>query len=197
MHKEWAAFEVSKKKVVEDEARATLLRAKLEADRAEFENDQKTEEWFAASWKRKAEAEVALLAEERKRWKEIYEKDNNEKMGLRNVINNLKADVEKLKKQDLEIEKLKHEKADAEAARDEARSHQEKSEQREVRTCATLALRDKEIDELIALLSEQEQIKAELESAKKDLQLERVEKTETSRRLVETEEKLESSETAG
>ncbi|KAF5778492.1 hypothetical protein HanXRQr2_Chr12g0548151 [Helianthus annuus] len=156
MHMEWAAFEASKKKAAEDEARTALLRAKLEADRAKFESDQKTEEWPIASWKRKGEAEAALLSEEHNRWK----------------------------------------KADAEAAHDEACSHRERSEQREVRTCATLALRDKEIDELTALLSEQEQIKAELESAKKDLQLERVEKAETSRRLVDTEEKLESSETA-
>ncbi|MFS8019253.1 hypothetical protein Hanom_Chr15g01401611 [Helianthus anomalus] len=93
-------------------------------------------------------------------------------MDLRTSINNLKAEIEKLRKQDAEIEKLKKETADAEAARDEARSHREKSEQREVQTCATLALKDKEIDELTSLLSEHEQIKAELESAKKDLQLE-------------------------
>ncbi|MFS7913252.1 hypothetical protein Hanom_Chr02g00139671 [Helianthus anomalus] len=117
-------------------------------------------------------------------------------MGLCNVINNHKAEVEKLKKQDAEIEKLKKEKVDAEAAREEARSHMERSEQREVHTCATLDLRDKEIEELIALLSEQEQLKAEVESAKKDLELERTEKAETSRRLAETEEKLENSETA-
>ncbi|KAM0043913.1 hypothetical protein Hdeb2414_s0010g00347001 [Helianthus debilis subsp. tardiflorus] len=197
MHKEWAAFEASKKKAFEDEARAALLRAKLEANQAMFESDQKTEEWSVASWKRKAEAEAALLSEERKRWRDICEKDNNEKMGICNFINNLKAEVERLKKQDAEIEKLKQEKVDAEATRDKASSHRERSEQKEVRTCATLALRDKEIDELTALLSEQEQIKAELESVKKDLQLERVEKAETSRHLVETEEKLESSETVG
>ncbi|KAJ0623248.1 hypothetical protein HanIR_Chr01g0029721 [Helianthus annuus] len=131
MHKEWAAFEASKKKAAEDEARAALLRAKLEADRAKFESDQKTEEWSIAGWKRKAEAEAALLSEECKRWREICEKDNNEKMGLRNVINNLKAEVERLNKQDTEIEKLKQEKADTEATRDEARSHRERSEQRE------------------------------------------------------------------
>ncbi|KAJ0702418.1 hypothetical protein HanPI659440_Chr14g0529291 [Helianthus annuus] len=117
-------------------------------------------------------------------------------MGLRNVINNLKAEVERLKKQDADIERLKQEKADAEAACDEARSHRERSEHRKVRTCATLALKDKKIDELTSLLSEQEQIKAELESTKKDLQLERVEKADTSHHLVETEEKLESSKTA-
>ncbi|MFS7919861.1 hypothetical protein Hanom_Chr03g00217611 [Helianthus anomalus] len=88
------------------------------------------------------------------------------------------------------------EKADVEAARDEACSHRERSELREVRTCAILSFKDKELDELTSLLSEQEQIKAELESAKKDLPLERVEKAETSHRLIETEEKLESSETA-
>ncbi|KAJ0726064.1 hypothetical protein HanPI659440_Chr12g0466011 [Helianthus annuus] len=159
MHKEWAAFEASKKKAAEDEARTALLRAKLEADRAKVESDQKTEEWPIASWKRKGEAEAALLSEST-------------------------------------IVGLRQEKADAEAAHDEACSHRERSEQREVWTCTTLALRDKEIDELTALLSEQEQIKAELESAKKDSQLERVEKAETSRRLVDTEEKLESSETA-
>ncbi|KAJ0525685.1 hypothetical protein HanRHA438_Chr09g0395261 [Helianthus annuus] len=104
MHKEWAAFEASKKKAAEDEARAALLRAKLVADRAKFERDQITEEWSVASWKRKAEAEAALLSEERKRWRDICKKDNHEKMGLRNVINNLKAEVEKLKKQDAEIE---------------------------------------------------------------------------------------------
>ncbi|KAJ0575918.1 hypothetical protein HanPSC8_Chr05g0195021 [Helianthus annuus] len=72
----------------------------------------------------------------------------------------------------------------------------ERSERREVHTCATLALRDEEIEELIALLSEQEQLKAEVESAQKDLELARTEKAETSRRLAETEEKLETSETA-
>ncbi|KAJ0788749.1 hypothetical protein HanPI659440_Chr05g0195511 [Helianthus annuus] len=184
------------KKAAEDEARAALLRAKLEADRAKFESDQKTEEWSVAGWKRKVEDEAALLYEERKHWKEICENDNNEKMGLRNVINNLKAEVERLKKQYANIEKLKQEKADAEAACGEARSHRKRSEQRELRTCATLALKDKEIDELTSLLSEKEKIKEELEPAKKDLHLERVEKAETSRRLIETEEKLESSETA-
>ncbi|KAJ0776568.1 hypothetical protein HanRHA438_Chr02g0057351 [Helianthus annuus] len=107
-------------------------------------------------------------------------------MGLRNGINNLKTEIEKLKK----------EKTEAGSARDEARSHRERIEPREVQTYATLALRNKEIEELTSLLSDQEQNKAELESAKKDLQLERVEKGETSRRLVETEEKLENSETA-
>ncbi|MFS7952827.1 hypothetical protein Hanom_Chr07g00611471 [Helianthus anomalus] len=99
-----------------------------------FESDQKTEEWSVVGWKRKAEVEAALLSEERKRRREICEKDNNEKMGLRNVINNLKAEVENPKKQDAEIEKLKKEKAEAEAARDERRSHRERSEQRELRT---------------------------------------------------------------
>ncbi|MFS7905960.1 hypothetical protein Hanom_Chr01g00053811 [Helianthus anomalus] len=102
----------------------------------------------------------------------------------------------RLKKQDAEIEKLKQEKADAETARNEACSHRERNEQRVVRTYATLALKEKEINELTSLLYEQEQIKAELGSAKKDLQFERVEKAETSRRLVETEKKLENSETA-
>ncbi|XP_021985985.1 titin homolog [Helianthus annuus] len=147
-------------------------------------------------WKRKAEAEAALLSKEHKNWKEICEKNNAEKMGLRNVINNLKAEVEKLKKQDAEIEKLEKEKAEAKAARDEVRSHRERNEQREVHTCATLALRDKEIEDLIALLSEQEQLKAEVEAAKKDLNLERTKQVETSRRLTEIEDKLENSETA-
>ncbi|MFS8034087.1 hypothetical protein Hanom_Chr17g01577081 [Helianthus anomalus] len=185
MHKEWAAFKASKKKATEDEARATLLRAKLEGDQAKF-----------AGWKRKAEAEAALLSNELKNWKEICEKDNAEKMSLRNVINNLKAVVEMLKKQDAEIEKLKKEKAEVEAARDEARSHRERSEQRELHTYATLALRDKEIEELIALLSAQEQLKAEVEAAKKDLKVERSKQADTSRRPTEIEEKLENSETA-
>ncbi|MFS8024551.1 hypothetical protein Hanom_Chr16g01464571 [Helianthus anomalus] len=186
MHKEWDAFEASKKEASEEKTRVALLRAKLEADQAKFESEQKTEEWSAAGWKRKDKAEAILLSEERKRWREICDKDNNEKMGLRNNINNLKAEVEKLKK----------EKAEAEAAREEARSHRERSEQREVQTCATLPLRDKEIEELTSLLSDQKQVKAELESIKKELQLEWVEKVETSRRLVKTEEKLETSENA-
>ncbi|KAF5757344.1 hypothetical protein HanXRQr2_Chr17g0825551 [Helianthus annuus] len=122
MHKEWAAFEASKKEANEEKAKVALLRAKLKADQARFESEQKTEEWSAAWWKRKAEAKAALLSEERKHWREICEKDNNEKMGLRNNINNLKVEIEKLKK-----EKIK-----AEAARDEARSHRERSEQREL-----------------------------------------------------------------
>ncbi|KAJ0714590.1 hypothetical protein HanPI659440_Chr13g0491171 [Helianthus annuus] len=142
--------------------------------------------WSAAGWERKAEAEAALLAEARKCWKEICEKDNNEKRALRTDVTNLKAKIEKLKK----------EKAEAKAARDEARSHRERNEQREVQTCTILALRNKEIEELTTLLSDKEQTKAELESAQKELQLERVEKAETSRRLTETEEKLENSETA-
>ncbi|KAF5784961.1 hypothetical protein HanXRQr2_Chr10g0422971 [Helianthus annuus] len=79
MHKEWADFKVSKKKVADDENRVAQLKAKLEADQAKFEADRKIEEWSVASWKRKAEAEVALLAEERKNFKRICEKDNNEK----------------------------------------------------------------------------------------------------------------------
>ncbi|KAJ0514962.1 putative transcription factor C3H family [Helianthus annuus] len=162
MHKEWDAFEAYKKEVAEEKSKVAALRAKLDADQAEFESEQKTEEWSAAGWKRKAESEAAFLSEERKRWKEICDKDNSEKMVLRNNINNLKAEIEKLKK----------EKAEAEAARDEARSHREMSGQRE------------------------EQTKAELESAKKDLQLERVKKTEAARRLTKTEGKLKSSEIA-
>ncbi|MFS7929732.1 hypothetical protein Hanom_Chr04g00335971 [Helianthus anomalus] len=172
---EVASFTSTTHRIVREwrkEARVALLRAKLETEQAKFESDRKTEEWSAAGWKRKVEAETALLSEERKRCREICEKDNNEKMGLRNAINNLKEEIEKLKKQDAEIEKLKKEKADAEAACDEARSHRERSEHREVRTCATLAHKDKEIDELTSLLFEQEQIKVELESVKKDLQLE-------------------------
>ncbi|KAM0055250.1 hypothetical protein Hdeb2414_s0006g00203941 [Helianthus debilis subsp. tardiflorus] len=128
--------------------------------------------------------------------KRFAKKDNAEKTGLRNAINNLKVEVEKLKKHDAEIEKLKQEKAEAEAARDEACSHRERSEYREVHTCATLALRDKEIEELTSLLSEQEQLKAEVEVAKKDLELEQTKQAETSRRLTETEDKLKNSETA-
>ncbi|KAJ0800316.1 hypothetical protein HanPI659440_Chr03g0101561 [Helianthus annuus] len=53
-----------------------------------------------------------------------------------------------------------------------------------------------QIDELTSLLSKQEQLKAEVESVKKDLQLELVERAETSRHLSETKEKLGGSETA-
>ncbi|KAJ0550863.1 hypothetical protein HanHA300_Chr07g0250701 [Helianthus annuus] len=186
MHKDWDAVEASKKEVAEEKAKVAVLRAKLEADQAKFEGEQKTEEWSAMSWKKKAEAEAAQLAEARKRWKEVCEKDNNEKRVLQNDIVNLKAEIEKLKK----------EKADVEAAREEARSRRERNEQREVQTCATLALRNKEIEELTSLLIDQEQIQAELESAKKDLQLAKVETAEAMHRLTETEEKLESSETA-
>ncbi|MFS7978542.1 hypothetical protein Hanom_Chr10g00916671 [Helianthus anomalus] len=141
MHKEWYAFKVSKKKVADDESCVAQLRAKLEAKHAKFEADRKIEEWSVAGCKRKTEAD----SEEHKNWKKICEKDNSEKMGLRNVINNLKAEVEKMKKQDAEIERLKKEKADAEAAPDEACSHRERSEPREVHVCATLAPRDKDI----------------------------------------------------
>ncbi|KAJ0702597.1 hypothetical protein HanPI659440_Chr14g0541511 [Helianthus annuus] len=186
MRKEWDAVEASKKEIAEEKVKVAALRTKLEADQAKFEDEHKNEEWSAMGWKKKAESEAALLSEERKRWREICEKDNNKKMVLRDNVNNLKAEIEKLKK----------EKADAKASRDEARSHREMSEQREVKTYATLALRNKEIEELTSLLNDQEQTKAELESAKKDLQLERVKKAEATRRLTEIEEKLESSETA-
>ncbi|XP_021984891.1 fas-binding factor 1-like [Helianthus annuus] len=189
MHKDWAAFKAFKKKVADDESRVAQLKAKLEADQAKFEADRKTEEWSVAGWKRKAEAEAALLSEERKNWKKICEKDNAEKVNLRNVINNLKAEIEKLMKQDAEVEKLKKEKTDVEAALDEARSHRERSEQREVHACATLALREKEIEKLTSLFSDQEQLK-------KDLDLAHSEIAEASRCLTETEEKLENFETA-
>ncbi|MFS7936470.1 hypothetical protein Hanom_Chr05g00415951 [Helianthus anomalus] len=178
MCKEWAAFEASKKKIAEDEAQVAQMKATLEASRAKFEKRQ-----------------AALLSKDRKNWRDICEKDNKEKIGLCNIINNLKAEVERLKKQDTEIEKLKQEKAEAEAARDEARSYRERSEQREIQTCATLAFRDKEIEELTSLLSENKQLMVEVESAKKDLELEQTEKAETSRRLAETEDKLENSKT--
>ncbi|MFS7919778.1 hypothetical protein Hanom_Chr03g00216681 [Helianthus anomalus] len=75
MPKEWAAFEASKKEASKEEARISLLRAKLEADQAKFESEQKTEEWSTVGWKRKVEAEAALLSEERKRLREICEKE--------------------------------------------------------------------------------------------------------------------------
>ncbi|KAJ0561205.1 hypothetical protein HanHA300_Chr06g0220221 [Helianthus annuus] len=78
MHKEWDAFEASKKEIVAEKAKVAALRTKLEADQAKFKDEQKTEEWPAIGWKKKAEAEAAQLAEARKRWKEICEKDNNE-----------------------------------------------------------------------------------------------------------------------
>ncbi|KAJ0684584.1 hypothetical protein HanPSC8_Chr11g0461381 [Helianthus annuus] len=184
MHREWDAFEASKKEVPEEKAKAAELRAKLDADQAKFESEQRIEEWSMMGWKKKAESEVVLLLEERKQWREICDKDRSEKMVLQNN-NNLKVEIERLKK----------EKAEAEAARDEAHSHRERSEQREVQTYATLALRNKEIEEL-SLLTNQEQTKAELESAKKYLQLERVKKAEAVHRLTETKEKLECSETA-
>ncbi|MFS8033100.1 hypothetical protein Hanom_Chr17g01565501 [Helianthus anomalus] len=165
MHKDWAAIKLSKKKVADDENCVARLKAKPEADQEKFEADQKTKEWSVAGWKRKAEAEASLLSEERKNWKKICEKDNAEKVNLSNVINNLKADIKRLKIQDAETEKLRKEKADMEAALDEARSHRERSEQGE-------------------------------EQLKKDLKLALSEKTETSRHLTETEEKLENSETA-
>ncbi|KAM0040508.1 hypothetical protein Hdeb2414_s0012g00394781 [Helianthus debilis subsp. tardiflorus] len=188
MHKEWDAFEASKKEIAAEKAKVAAPRTKLEADQAKFEDVQKTEEWSAMGWKQKAEAEAkaAHLAEVHKRWKEICEKDNNEKRALCNDVNNLKVEIEKLKK----------EKADAEAARDEARPLRERSEQREVQTCATLALRNKEIQELTYFLIDQEQVKAELEFAKKYLQLVKVEAAEAMLYLTETEGKLESSETA-
>ncbi|KAJ0601423.1 hypothetical protein HanIR_Chr03g0128181 [Helianthus annuus] len=189
MHKDWAAFKISQKKFAEEETRIARLKAKLEADQAKFEAGRKTEVWSVVGWKRKAEAEAALLSEERKNWKKICEKDNAEQAKLRNVVNNLKPELEKLKKQDAEVEKLKKEKADAEAALVEACSHRERSEQREVQVCATLALGDKELEELTALLSDQEKLK-------KDLELAHSERAETSLRLTETKEKLENSETA-
>ncbi|KAJ0577431.1 hypothetical protein HanIR_Chr05g0235891 [Helianthus annuus] len=189
MHKEQKSFMVAQKKFAKDERRLAQLMAKLEADQAKFETERKTEEWSVAGWKRKAEAEAALLSEERKNWRKICEKDNAEKANLRTIINNLKAEVEKLKNQDAEVEKLKKEKVDMEAALAEVRSHRERSEQREVQALTTLAVRDKELEELTALVSDQEQLK-------KDLELARSENTETSRRLTEVEEKLENSETA-
>uniref|UniRef100_A0A251RMQ0 Putative transposase (Putative), gypsy type n=1 Tax=Helianthus annuus TaxID=4232 RepID=A0A251RMQ0_HELAN len=189
MHKEQKSFMAAQKKFSNDEKRLAQLMAKLKDDQTKFEAERKTEEWSVAGWKRRAEAEAALLSEERKNWKKICEKDNAEKANLRIIINNLKADVEKLKNQDAEVERLKKEKADLEAALAEARSHREQSEQREVQALSTLAIRDKELEELTALVSDQEQLK-------KDLELARSEYTETSRRLTEVEEKLENSETA-
>ncbi|MFS7948069.1 hypothetical protein Hanom_Chr06g00555651 [Helianthus anomalus] len=136
MHREWDAFEASKKEVADEKAKVATLRAKLDANQAKFESEQKTEEWSTVGWK--------------------------SKRALRTDVTNLKGEIEKLKK----------EKAEAEVAHDEARSHREKSKRRELQTCATLALRNKEIEELTSLLSE------------------------AARRLAETQEKLENSETA-
>ncbi|MFS7912103.1 hypothetical protein Hanom_Chr02g00125931 [Helianthus anomalus] len=68
------------------------------------------EEWSAIGWKKKAKAEAAILAEERKLWKEACARDNNEKRTLRNEVVSLKAEIEMLKKETI----------DAEAARDKA-----------------------------------------------------------------------------
>ncbi|KAF5823372.1 hypothetical protein HanRHA438_Chr01g0038591 [Helianthus annuus] len=186
MQKEWEAFEASKKEIAVEKAQMAVLKTELEADKAKFEDEQKTEEWSAMGWKKKAEAEAALLAEERKRWKEACERDNNEKRTLRNEAVNLKAEIEKLKK----------EKTDVETVATKAWSHRERSEQKEVETCETLAHRNKEIAELTSLLLEQEQTKEEHDAAKKDLQLVQVEKAELARRLSEIDKKLEDAETA-
>ncbi|KAL9993541.1 hypothetical protein Hdeb2414_s0033g00721471 [Helianthus debilis subsp. tardiflorus] len=110
-------------------------------------------------WDGKRKPNLKLLSSQKREndGGKFVKKDNNEKMALQNNINNLKAEIEKLKK----------EKAEAEAARGEARSHRERGEQREVQTCATLALINKEIEELTYLLTDQERTKAEPESAKK------------------------------
>ncbi|MFS7977473.1 hypothetical protein Hanom_Chr10g00904381 [Helianthus anomalus] len=189
MHKDQESFMESQKKFAKDEKRLAQLKAKLEADQAKFEVERKTEEWSAAGWKRKAEAEAALLSEERKNWRRICEKDNAEKSNLRDIINNLKAEVGKMKNQDAEVDRLKKEKAEVEAALAEARSHRERSEQREVQALATLSLRDKELEEIIVLVADQEQLR-------KDLELARSENTETPRHLSEAKEKLENSEMA-
>ncbi|XP_035837815.1 WEB family protein At5g16730, chloroplastic-like isoform X2 [Helianthus annuus] len=131
MHKEQKSFAAAQKKFSNDERRLAQLMAKLKDDQAKFEAERKTGEWSVAGWKRKAEAEAALLSEERKNWRKICEKDNAEKANLRIIINNLKADVKKLKNQDAEVERLKKEKADLEALLAEARAHRERSEQRE------------------------------------------------------------------
>ncbi|MFS8023283.1 hypothetical protein Hanom_Chr16g01449671 [Helianthus anomalus] len=123
MYMLWDAVESSKNEIVEEKAK-------------------KTEEWSAMGWKKKVGAEVALLAEERKLWKEACEWDNNEKRTLRNEA-----------------------------------------------PCLIEKEASKERYKLV-------QTKAELESAKKDLQLAKVEIAEAARRLTETEEKLESSQTA-
>ncbi|KAJ0864259.1 hypothetical protein HanPSC8_Chr12g0539841 [Helianthus annuus] len=172
MHKEQKSFIAAQKKFAKDDRRLAQLMAKLEADQAKFETERKTEEWSVAGWRRKAEAEAALLSEERKNWRKFAKRIMLRKQTF-----------------DVEVEKLKKEKADAEAALAEARSHRERSEQREVQAFATLALRDKELKELTSLVSDQEQLK-------KDLELAHSENTETSRRLTEVEEKLENSETA-
>ncbi|KAJ0482093.1 hypothetical protein HanIR_Chr13g0650041 [Helianthus annuus] len=100
MHKDQESFTASQKKFAKDEKRLAQLKAKLEADQAKFEAERKTKEWSVAGWKRKAEAEAALLSEERKNWRRICKKDNAEKSNLRDIINNLKAEVEKMKNQD-------------------------------------------------------------------------------------------------
>ncbi|KAJ0518628.1 hypothetical protein HanLR1_Chr11g0417381 [Helianthus annuus] len=79
MHKEQESFMASQKKFAKDERRLAQLMAKLKADQAKFETERKTEEWSVAGWRRKAEAEAALLSEERKNWRKICEKDNARK----------------------------------------------------------------------------------------------------------------------
>ncbi|KAM0029980.1 hypothetical protein Hdeb2414_s0018g00531951 [Helianthus debilis subsp. tardiflorus] len=161
MHKEWAAFEASKKKAAEYEAQAAFLRAKLEVDGPSLKASKKLKNGPLLAGKEKQRLRLLSFLRSAKIGDRFVKKDNNEKIG------NLKAEVERLKKQDADIEKLKQEKTEAEAARDEARSHRERSEQREVWTCATLALRDKEIDELTAYLSEQEKLRRSLSLPRK------------------------------
>ena len=58
----------------------------LEAARAKFDDDKKTEEWAAISWKKKYEASASQYEIERKRFVEACERDNNEKITLCNEI---------------------------------------------------------------------------------------------------------------
>ncbi|KAM0010701.1 hypothetical protein Hdeb2414_s0070g00772321 [Helianthus debilis subsp. tardiflorus] len=154
MHKDKESFMASQKKFAKDEKRLAQLNGKLEADQAKFEAERKTEEWSVAGWKRKAEAEAALLSEERKNWRRICEKDNAEKSNLRDIINNLKDEVEKMKNQDAKVDRLKKEKAEVEAALAEARSHRERSEQREEQLKKDLELAHSENTETSRRLSE-------------------------------------------
>ncbi|MFS7918942.1 hypothetical protein Hanom_Chr03g00207111 [Helianthus anomalus] len=151
MHKEWDAFEASKKEASEEKARIALLRAKLEADQAKFESEQKLKSGLPQDGK-----------EKRKLKPPFFQKSVNVGKKSADIVKLKKdnAEIEKLKKDNTKVEKLKKEKAEAKTTCDKARSHRERSEQREVQTCATLSLKNKEIDELSGFSTRQKRFTA-------------------------------------
>ncbi|KAF5818517.1 hypothetical protein HanXRQr2_Chr02g0066201 [Helianthus annuus] len=118
MHHERADWEGYRERFSEEAKEFEKAEAEFAKLKAEFEAKKKKEEWGLLGMKRKLQASEDTLAEERRKWREACEWENQRMYSARTEIANLKAQFEALTKS----------KADFEERYEAAKSHRERAE---------------------------------------------------------------------